>query len=369
MKAYLYLYLLPLIASVVWALRVKISRKRRLDVVAVSLLALLFIFNGTVHAYSFIGQAAYSAPLWQLNLTYFITSLLLPTAYWLLLIQIKRNKMDKTLAWCLLSTLLLFIPNVNVLLNDLNSDNVVGLDVLLYNRFNIISNGRAVVSIHLSSFVELIQCILITVSIIKFAREMKKIQLRFSKFMKIFLVWAYVALLFTAVSFFVPYKYYCTPLGGNLFMLLYAIICSFAFVLLALNKDTNVLETNDEESVPVVLHEYVAFNNTLAARARRLFEVEQIYLEPGLVIEDVVERLGTNRTYFTRMMNVEFGQTFNDYVNSRRVEHSQILLEKTDKTVAEISEESGFGSSSTFCRVFKKYTDTTPETWRQLHRF
>jgi AraC-like DNA-binding protein len=84
-----------------------------------------------------------------------------------------------------------------------------------------------------------------------------------------------------------------------------------------------------------------------------LFEHERIYLEKDLTIYDITERLGTNRTYVSRVFKTEFGINFATFVNNLRVEHAkELLLTNRVASMEEIAELSGFGSTNSFYRAF-----------------
>lgn len=99
-------------------------------------------------------------------------------------------------------------------------------------------------------------------------------------------------------------------------------------------------------------------------KVKRLFEEEQLYLEPHLKLSDVADRVGTNRTYISRYFNRGNGQTFYDYVNSLRVKHAENLLLTSSHPLFLVAEEAGFNSLSTFRRVFMACHDCTPAEFR-----
>ena len=46
---------------------------------------------------------------------------------------------------------------------------------------------------------------------------------------------------------------------------------------------------------------------------------------------------------------------------------AQALL-NTDKSIAVVAQEVGYGSEEAFSRAFKRHTDVAPATWRQARR-
>lgn len=85
-----------------------------------------------------------------------------------------------------------------------------------------------------------------------------------------------------------------------------------------------------------------------------LFEKRQVYLEKDLTIWDVAERLGSNRTYVSRIINRDFRLTFSAFVNNHRVECAKRLLDKSeDSSAEELADSSGFGSANSLYRAFR----------------
>lgn len=115
-----------------------------------------------------------------------------------------------------------------------------------------------------------------------------------------------------------------------------------------------------EESEPTVTH-----NRQLVANLHKVLEEDKVFLRPDIRIDDVAKMLLTNRTYVTRLMRQEYGLSFIEYVNVARIQYSQSLLYKSDMSLDEIAEKSGFQSTSNYCRAFKRYIGQSPMVWLQ----
>ena len=72
-----------------------------------------------------------------------------------------------------------------------------------------------------------------------------------------------------------------------------------------------------------------------------------------------------NSTYFTKLFKSTLGITPLQYINRSRVEKSKYLLEHTQFSVGEISDEVGFEDELYFSRVFKKFTGIPPQSFSQ----
>ena len=65
------------------------------------------------------------------------------------------------------------------------------------------------------------------------------------------------------------------------------------------------------------------------------------------------------------MFKKETGQTFINYLNNYKIEKSKNLLENTNMTLLDISLEVGFNNQSYYSTIFKKYTNMTPQEYRE----
>ena len=84
-----------------------------------------------------------------------------------------------------------------------------------------------------------------------------------------------------------------------------------------------------------------------------------------LTLDNVATALHLNKYYISHLINKKTELSFNDILNISRINRACDLLEDTEKSVAEISEESGFGSIRTFNRVFFKVMNMTPKEYRK----
>ena len=86
----------------------------------------------------------------------------------------------------------------------------------------------------------------------------------------------------------------------------------------------------------------------------------------NLTLEDISARLGFDQSYFCRIFKVATGATFTEYLNFVRICKAEKLLLKSRDSILDISESVGFSSVSYFNRIFKKYRNVSPRTYRSL---
>ena len=121
-------------------------------------------------------------------------------------------------------------------------------------------------------------------------------------------------------------------------------------------KDSSV---NHKHSTDVTMHK-------LYEELLFLLNEKEVYRNTNLRITDISEKLKTNRSYVSSIVNNEFKSTFSDLINHYRVEYAKKLLIDEKAYILEyISEESGFASVNSFLRAFKKETGTTPGNYKR----
>jgi two-component system response regulator YesN len=88
---------------------------------------------------------------------------------------------------------------------------------------------------------------------------------------------------------------------------------------------------------------------------------------PSLSIKWMVRhKVFTNPDYLSKLFKKEVGIKFTRYVMQKRIKMAKTLLGTTDKPIAEIAIETGFGSNPQyFSKVFKQVTGCTPKIWRK----
>lgn len=84
-------------------------------------------------------------------------------------------------------------------------------------------------------------------------------------------------------------------------------------------------------------------------------------------LDQVIERVFMNRSYFCQVFKKEVGMTFGDYVEHTRIENAKHLLATTDLPILNVAEQTGFNNQAYFTKVFKKATDISPLRYRRIH--
>ena len=83
-----------------------------------------------------------------------------------------------------------------------------------------------------------------------------------------------------------------------------------------------------------------------------------------LTLQKVAHDLGYNDKYLSRLISKASGLGFSTLVAMLRIDTAGDMLRNTDRTIADISLECGFGSECSFYRTFKEITGCTPREYR-----
>ncbi len=108
---------------------------------------------------------------------------------------------------------------------------------------------------------------------------------------------------------------------------------------------------------------------TWKTKILKLMQDEKIYLQPELNLSDIANRLKTNISVLSGVVNNAFGKNFNDFVNEYRVREFQEriqLPENRNITLLGIALDCGFNSKATFNRSFKKFTGKAPKEFLEV---
>lgn len=88
------------------------------------------------------------------------------------------------------------------------------------------------------------------------------------------------------------------------------------------------------------------------------------YREP-LTITRIADELHIHRNYVSSVFSQRLHISFNDYLNSLRIEDARKLLRTTNDTVTAISAAVGFETIRTFNRAFQRVCGMTPSDYRE----
>lgn len=103
-------------------------------------------------------------------------------------------------------------------------------------------------------------------------------------------------------------------------------------------------------------------------RIRRIVDYINENMVKGVSLQEIAEREDLNPYYLSHFIKRSLGISFQEYLNFIRLESVTKLLLSTNKTIIDISHESGFPSTKSLNRIFKREYQISPTDYRKLHK-
>lgn len=385
----------PCLITFFWAVYSKAKEGRGIDALIIAIVGSIAIVNG-VAVFCRIVFDVNSEILHFFQLV--ISTAIIPLVYMYFSRQVGRaiNNETTILLWSLLFFLL--IPNFTIFFPGCETT-VVATQILPFSVNLFISNDF-IYTIHTADCIIFLQALLTLRRMYIMKNMMRTYGLTFNNKMYAFLFWWIFAIIFCLFSSFTTTTMLKETINTWILFTFYSAVLSSIFALLALHFDihpvviTSDFEVDDDESEnededetaedggatnnhpnpkkriihrtePVHIDSFVDRSREMAAYVRHIVEKSDEYLNPEMTTETVISALGTNRTYFARMMTAEFGMKFSDFLNQARLSYSAELLKSTDRSISDIALSSGFKDASYFGRRFKEKYGVTPIMWRK----
>lgn len=93
--------------------------------------------------------------------------------------------------------------------------------------------------------------------------------------------------------------------------------------------------------------------------------IDEHYPEESISLDKVARKVNISPNYFSAMFSQEVGQTFVEYLTSKRIKEAKRMLRQTDKRSSEIAFAVGYKDPHYFSFVFKKVSGSTPSEYRR----
>ena len=125
-------------------------------------------------------------------------------------------------------------------------------------------------------------------------------------------------------------------------------------------------ETNEEETkIVFTVSEPNLSQKIILEKLLDIFEKEKIYLNSNLNITEVVQRVGSNRTYVSAIINQQYNLNFCSFVNNYRLaELERNFIENPSVSNQLLAEKSGFGSFNSMKRAIESRTSKSVSEWK-----
>lgn len=135
----------------------------------------------------------------------------------------------------------------------------------------------------------------------------------------------------------------------------------------------NGIETMFESSMRIYqLFEYLLTSSTQQLKEDNPIETVIHYIRSNvgktITLEELADIANLSVFYFAHLFKNQTGFSPMEYVTNTRLEHTKILLVRTNRSIAEIAYEVGYSSSSSLINIFIKRVGISPTKYRRSHQ-
>ena len=89
------------------------------------------------------------------------------------------------------------------------------------------------------------------------------------------------------------------------------------------------------------------------------------HFKDNITLEKIAQKVGYSKCYFSSIFKQCMGMSLWDYICIKRIEEALTQIKTTDKNIADIALDCGFNNAVNFNKLFKKYTNVTPNFFRK----
>lgn len=291
----------------------------------------------------------------MLRLTNFITSIIIPLLYTYTSRQFHIRLLSAT-TYCLYGiTLVCVFESMYLTL-----DNVFPAEPIDRPHIHIYLKGQEILYWNIYEVSLFFQALMVSLKIYKLRRKMKRERWSLTPHGMKYLTVVVIAMVLALLIALLPDNAWNSVTTAT-YMGTYTVLGLILLWMIANRYDKYAIV--NEKNEPEYL-EVRPSANTMMAQFERLVNDEKIYLNPHLSLVDAAQMLGTNRTYVSKMVNENYGDSFSNYINSKRLEYAKAYMKEHPRDKIEvIANECGFGSTSSFNKYFKSALGITPSAW------
>lgn len=89
------------------------------------------------------------------------------------------------------------------------------------------------------------------------------------------------------------------------------------------------------------------------------------HYKENITLDSLSQKVAYSRCYFSSIFKKCMGMSIWDYICIKRIEEALNLIKTTDKNITDIALDCGFNNAVNFNKLFKKYTNVTPNFFRK----
>lgn len=358
----IYLLLIPVIATTAWALYTKYRQRKFADLFILSLTSLAVFVNAALVYQMIASECVTLLHILQMAAASFIV----PLCYTYFARQVGKQALNTTavtLLWVLVA--FTFVPQV-ILYNPFEPFSLPQGNLEPFTIF-VVSRGIKLFSIRTGDLAVVLQCLVTILRIIPFLLLLRKHNLHLNNKVYSFGTCWMLIIAFIIMVSGMSHEELCSSFGSFFYFFFHGLLLIFTATLIAKGYDLYPIETETHETVEDINVYVQQQYGVMAGKLRNIIEEKQLYKEPLISAESVIEQLNTNHTYFSKMMSSVWGVSFSEYINNLRLSHAERLLSDDSLTISIIATQSGFTDAGYMTRKFKAKYGLTPSEWRKQH--
>lgn len=392
---------IPIILALAWCIYRTNNRGGRQDAAIIAACGSIILVNAIIRHFVFEGYEPQSCVIITQQL---LASLIIPLAYLFFAMQANTNLINSCSITLFSLIALLLFPNINIvtatdpttlpldaILPDPSQSASVGLpdgpasevssgfpagiswqgsasllrEMTTCKTLNIIAD-TTIYQYTIADLIISLQAIVTMARVAPLLRRLRNNGMQISHDVKVFTAWWGAAAAFVVFASIFSDTNHTNDAINTICNIVFTIIMAGIFYLLGrgINFQPEVIEK--ETTVPEASASlFTAKSKEMAQQLVALINDKRIHIKQNYTVDNAIDELRTNRTYFYRMLKEEFGCTFSELMNRERVKEIQHLLTTTDESISSISSRCGFKNTSYMIKIFKQLEGVTPSEWKK----
>jgi len=164
-----------------------------------------------------------------------------------------------------------------------------------------------------------------------------------------------------SLSFVILKPFFQQPL---FYLMLFCIVIFGLIFLFGLKKRKKIIKKLNKYKTTYIDPQRVI---QIQSQLNKLME-EEVFIDPDLTLKNLAKMLKVHPNYLSRVINEQYGMSFNDFINKHRILKAMKMLAdpaERDKSILDIMYATGFYSKSVFNTAFKKFAQITPSQYRK----
>lgn len=106
---------------------------------------------------------------------------------------------------------------------------------------------------------------------------------------------------------------------------------------------------------------------TTVALAEKLYNYVTNRYDQDITVASIAERFGYHPDHISRVFKRAMGHSLTDEIHQRRIDKASQLLIESQLKVNEVGYKVGYNDRTYFHKMFKRFRQTTPSSYRRLH--